>query len=137
MPEPEDEEEADDEQDNDLFAYASSKRKRIVQERPSPRSSHVKKAIAEKATAAGAAVKGRSAGFADTCRQAAETLSNRVADIRWGDAPLKVIGIVIGILVVLLFVVSGVSNCIGRHDTGTVADNSLELAIDPPEPYFD
>ncbi len=131
------EEEPTDVQNADLFAYASSKRRRIVQEHPSQQLSHVKKAIVDKAGAAGTAVKHRSTDLVDACRRTTDTVANRLADIRWGDAPLKAVGVVIGILIVLLFVISGVSNCIGRHDADMADDVSLELAVDPPEPYFD
>ena len=123
--------------DVDLFAYAKSKRKRIVPDRPASQPSAIKTAIAEKAGVAGAVVKQGAANAAGACRNTAATLANRLADIRWGDAPLRVIGVVIGILVVLLFVVSGISNCVGRHSDRATADDTLQIAIDPPEPYFD
>lgn len=131
------EEEAAEEEGGDLFAYAKTRRKRIVPDRPTPQPSAVKTAITEKAGAAGEAVKQSGANAVDAYRRTVETLGNKLADIRWGDAPLKVIGVVIGILVVLLFVVSGISNCVGRHGDRAATDDTLQLAVDPPEPYFD
>jgi len=131
------EKEPEEEEGVDLFAYAKTKRKRIVPDRPTPQPSAVKTAIAEKAGAASEAVKQGGANAADACRRTMETMGNRLADVRWGDAPLKVIGVVIGILVVLLFVISGLSNCMGRHGDRAVSDDTLRLAVDPPEPYFD
>jgi transcriptional regulator with XRE-family HTH domain len=138
MPEEETlEEEPAETEEADLFAFASSKRKRIVPDRPTQQPSAVKTAISEKAGAAGDAIKRGGQTVANACRRAGETLGNRLADIRWGDAPLKVIGVVIGILVVLLFVVSVISNCAGRHGDRAGTDDMLQLAVDPPEPYFD
>jgi len=131
------EEEPEEEEDTDLFAYAKTKRRRIVPDRPASQPSVAKAAIAEKAGAAGEAVKQSGTKAVDACRHTMETLGNRLTDFRWGDAPLKVIGVVIGILVVLLFVISGVSNCMGRHSDRTVSDDTMRLAVDPPEPYFD
>jgi transcriptional regulator with XRE-family HTH domain len=122
---------------SDLFAYAQTKRRRVRVERPAPRQPVVKQTIAEKASEAGSAVRTGWGKSLDVCRATATSLLNRLADIRWGDAPLKVIGIVLGVLLVLLFVVSGISSCAERRAAKAPADDTLELAVDAPEPYFD
>ncbi|MBT3193442.1 MAG: helix-turn-helix domain-containing protein [Verrucomicrobia bacterium] len=128
--------EAVEEDASDLFTYAS-KGKRIVNRPAEPSAPSLAHATSEKISRAGATLRQSLAhGFA-ACRDGLERAVNRLADIPWGDAPLKAIGVIIGILVVLLFVVSGISRCVGPQQDGEPAEDGLHIAIDTPEPYFD
>ena len=54
------------------------------------------------------------------------------------EAPLKAIGIVIGLLVIVVFLISAVSRFVARpQDARGTAAHSLQLAIDPPDPYLE
>ncbi len=122
---------------SDLFSYAKTRRVRVVSDSTTPHSTAIKNTISTKANAVGAQAEQRVNAMAKACRSWAETIGTRLTEIHWGDAPLKVIGIVIAVLVVLLFVVSGISSCIGPQDSNTAITSELHLAVDPPEPYFD
>ena len=54
------------------------------------------------------------------------------------EAPLKTVGIVIGLVVIVVFLISSVSRLLTRpgNDRGAAGD-SLQLAIDPPDPYLE
>jgi transcriptional regulator with XRE-family HTH domain len=65
----------------------------------------------------------------------ANTIGERVAASGIGDAPLKIVGLAIGVLLALLVVVAAVSQC-GRVPTGEGSGEIL-LAVPMPEPYFD
>jgi transcriptional regulator with XRE-family HTH domain len=120
----------------DLFAYAS-KGKRVVTERHESQASSIKQAIGRKVSRTTKALKAGSGNLTTSCRGGIERAGNRLADIPWGDAPLKVIGVIIGILVVLLFIVSGISRYVDPQEKGPQTDDELHIAVDPPEPYFD
>jgi hypothetical protein len=62
-------------------------------------------------------------------------ISDKVAASGIGDIPLKIVGLAIGILLILLLVVAGVSQC-GRTPSGDGNDEII-LAVPMPEPYFD
>ena len=54
------------------------------------------------------------------------------------EAPLKAIGIVIGLIVIVVFLISAVSRFVTRpQDARGTAAHSLQLAIDPPDPYLE
>jgi transcriptional regulator with XRE-family HTH domain len=120
----------------DLFAYAKTK-KRVVTPRHDSSASTLKHTVRETASHSADVVKAKWSGALSACRNAMEHAANRLADVPWGDAPLKSVGIIIGILVVLLFVVSGISRCTGPQGVDAQLNNALEIAVDPPEPYFD
>ncbi|MCE9614604.1 MAG: helix-turn-helix domain-containing protein [Lentisphaerae bacterium] len=65
----------------------------------------------------------------------------RAADMHPEKDPWKVVPIVIGIVLVLIFVVSGLSRCAHRRDAAARplhgAGGELRLAAEAPEPYFD
>jgi transcriptional regulator with XRE-family HTH domain len=124
------------ETDADLFAYAKTK-KRVVTPRHDSSSSTLKHTVSETASHSADVVKAKCSVAVSACRNAMEHAANRLADVPWGDAPLKVVGIIIGILVVLLFVVSGISRCTGPQGVDARLNTALEIAVDPPEPYFD
>jgi cytoskeletal protein RodZ len=120
----------------DLFAYAKTK-KRVVTPRHDSSSSTLKHTVSETASHSADIVKAKWSVAFSACRKAMELAANRLAEVPWGDAPLKVVGIIIGILVVLLFVVSGISRCTGPQGVDAQLNTALEIAVDPPEPYFD
>ena len=120
----------------DLFAYAKTK-KRVVTPRHDSSVSTLKHTVRETASHSADVVKAKWSVAFSACRNAMEHTANRLADVPWGDAPLKIVGIIIGILVVLLFVVSGISRCTGPQGVDARINTALEIAVDPPEPYFD
>jgi transcriptional regulator with XRE-family HTH domain len=62
-------------------------------------------------------------------------ISDKVAASGIGDIPLKIVGLAIGVLLILLLVVAGVSQC-GRTPSGD-GNDAIILAVPMPEPYFD
>lgn len=77
-------------------------------------------------------------------RQGREKLANRIADIQWGDTPLKIIGIVIGIVILLLILTISIKSCDRNnnqnHTTETaksIKNLPLQTPVSLPEPYFD
>ncbi len=63
---------------------------------------------------------------------------NRLADIQWGDTPIKIIGSTVVALFVLLIIVIGVKSC--SHNStndGDTTHSILQTPASPPEPYFD
>ncbi len=66
---------------------------------------------------------------------------NRMAEIQWGDAPLKIIGIIIGSMIVLLVLTITIKSCTKESDQKPVTSDqkleSLQIPVPPPEPYFD
>ena len=120
----------------DLFSYAK-KNERLVHNKKPPAASTGIHAQSENPAHISAMFKQKGKALFTTCRSGFERTVDRLADIPWGDAPLKVVGIIIGILVVLLFVVSGISRCSGPQSDAKYNDSTLQIAVDPPEPYFD
>lgn len=63
------------------------------------------------------------------------------ARIRFRDMPLKVISVAAGILVILVFVASGLSRCMRKpaaEETSLPPDREeVRIAMDAPTPYFD
>jgi len=127
--------EQDDE--NDLFAY--SKKKNTIEDdsirapEPEPITKTDKldpaKAISE--------AKERVAETAATLRNHISNFVNKLADIQWGDAPLRIIGIVIGTLVLFLIVAISIGSCRSKPAATTHTDSTLQIPVPPPEPYFD
>ncbi len=76
---------------------------------------------------------------ATTIRKQSENLANRIADIQWGDAPLKIIGIVIGTAIILLILTITIKSCSRNHPQPTTDQSAkhLQTPAPPPEPYFD
>ena len=122
---------------SDLFSYAKTRRVRVVSDSTTHYAAAAKHTISTKASAASSQLAHYWSTLSQACRTHAETIGNRLTEIHWGDAPLKVIGIVIAVLVVLLFVASGISSCIGSQGVNVPISDELHLAIDTPEPYFD
>jgi hypothetical protein len=58
------------------------------------------------------------------------------------EYPLRSASLVLGLIVILVFVVSGLSRCVGGKKNrlppgATPTQDALRLAVDPPEPYFE
>ena len=54
--------------------------------------------------------------------------------------PLRLVSLVVGVAVILLFVISGLSRCVGApppEQARELEPETLRLALDPPAPYFD
>lgn len=68
-----------------------------------------------------------------------EKLKNRLAEIQLGDAPIKIIGSIIGIVIILLILAITIKSCSSKQQPATTGQNptSLRIAVPPPEPYFD
>jgi len=57
-----------------------------------------------------------------------------------GRLPLRTISVAVGIIVILIFIASGLSRCIGGAQPENAAEldpEELRLGIDPPAPYFE
>lgn len=66
----------------------------------------------------------------------------RVPGISLGDTPAKKISIGVGAVIIAIFLVSGLSRCAHESDeeiaaSDDVSEQSLRIAVEPPEPYFD
>jgi hypothetical protein len=62
--------------------------------------------------------------------------------IRLSRSPMKLAFLLVGIVIILVFVISGLSNCRPESDVrptppSTDAAKELRTAVDPPAPYFD
>ena len=95
--------------------------------------------LQERVTTLAAEAKARALALYATAMQRLKPLvaaiSDKVAASGIGDVPLKIVGLAIGILLILLLVVAGVSQC-GRTPSGDGNDEII-LAVPMPEPYFD
>jgi hypothetical protein len=60
---------------------------------------------------------------------------------RFSEAPARYASVLVGILIVLLFILSGVSRCAGWPPEESLTDDDsneeLNLVMDPPTPYLD
>ena len=75
-------------------------------------------------------------------REKIDKSTNHMAEIQWGDAPLKIIGIIIGSVIVLLILTITIKSCTRSQnpeikDQIDAAQQSLQIPVPPPEPYFD
>jgi len=75
-------------------------------------------------------------------RSAAERRRFAVPKIRPADLPFRSVSVMIGVVVILIFVISGLSRCVRRlrHDMPLPDDaiqEQLRLAVEPPEPYLE
>lgn len=62
--------------------------------------------------------------------------------VRFQDAPVKSVSVIIGVLFILVLLISAVSRCairpgIAGTGTSTKPPEKLRLAFDPPDPYLD
>lgn len=121
-------------EDQDLFAYAKQK---PAAASPSASAPTAEPPVVAPEPPLTERLKKQWTQLLDTCREQGDAITTRLAEIHWGDAPIKAVGIVIGILLVLLFVISGISRCSGRHNAAPPPNDVLDIAVDPPEPYFD
>jgi transcriptional regulator with XRE-family HTH domain len=133
------EEEAQEEAPTDLFSYAQTKRRLVRAKHPTPTPPVAKtvEPLTKQATVAKGIMNSYLESICSFFKDKVELLTNWLAGLRWGDAPVKAIAIVLGLLILLLFVISGISSCNKRHAASAPDDSILELAVDPPEPYFD
>jgi hypothetical protein len=129
VPEPDDE--------NDLFAYSKKKNTieddSILHTEPQTVTETPSKYPSELISAA----KERIAETATILHDYLNSLVNKLADIQWGDAPLRIIGIVIGALVLMLIIAISISSCRAKPKATTHTDSTLQIPVNPPEPYFD
>ena len=69
---------------------------------------------------------------------AAASIRPLLREIRFGEAPLKTIGIVVGVVVLLVFLFSAFSRLVSSGEpSADPATGELRLAIDPPDPYLE
>jgi hypothetical protein len=103
-------------------------------------------AVTARARAAAATVtatawqKARTAALekAARARETAPRIREGLRGIRFTDAPLKTVGIVIGIAIILLFMLSALSRYLIKPDTKTAGGGSdLKLAVEPPDLYLE
>lgn len=97
---------------------------------------------------------GRAVGGA--CRRCVESMGSRfqnavrflrgwrldLSGLRLAESPVRLVSVIAGVLIVLVFIVSGLSRCVRKpaDDEPVVATDEIEellLATEPPEPYVD
>jgi transcriptional regulator with XRE-family HTH domain len=70
-----------------------------------------------------------------------ETRFGALRTMRFSETPARYASLLVGIVIVLLFVLSGLSRCTGIPFEDVLApdaaEENLELVIDPPMPYLD
>jgi transcriptional regulator with XRE-family HTH domain len=131
---PEPEQDAED----DLFAY--TKKKNTIEDDsvippPAPEPETV---VSEKTSnPILGSIKQKTADSIASIRSTSGELLNKLADISWGDAPIKIVSIVIGSMVIILILAISIGSCRSRSITPAIEDNSLQTPVPPPEPYFD
>lgn len=67
--------------------------------------------------------------------------SDALKTVRFSEAPARYASMLVGVVIVLLFVVSGLSRCAGWPSEDSLgpagSDEELDLVMDPPIPYLD
>jgi len=66
-----------------------------------------------------------------------ETIKNRLADFKWNDRVLRMVGMVVAGLVLLLVLIAAVRFVATRLGPRPLADDELILFVPPPEPYVE
>ena len=64
-------------------------------------------------------------------------LVNRVADINWGDKPIKIAGGAVAVLLAVLVIVMVVRGCGAEPPSSGSVPSGLQSPVKLPEPYFD
>lgn len=147
---------------SDLFEFASSRRRRITPSHalrsaaeapaspppPPAAQSPLQGSVGMKPSPARHHTRSENRPFSATLRNflqplrdrgvmLAETLKNRLANLKWSDRMLKRVGIVLAALVVLLVLVAVIRFFANRVGPRPPADHELLLFIPPPEPYVE
>jgi len=68
-----------------------------------------------------------------------QTRSRSLREIRFSETPLKVVSVIVGIVILLVFAISGLSRC-ARQAPGRQAgadERDLMMVVDPPSPYLE
>jgi len=144
----------------DLFEFASSRRRRIMPSgaRPGGESAAPHAASrADQQSPAGPATDKPSKGartrsvrrplvstlrdmmrpLHDRSQILLETIKNRLADFKWNDRVLRMVGMVVAGLVLLLVLIAAVRFVATRLGPRPLADDELILFVPPPEPYVE
>jgi transcriptional regulator with XRE-family HTH domain len=100
------------------------------------------RAFRERLTARLGAIRGRLAGRDSSTPAAGEETAKSDSPPTVPNTPLRILSVVIGIVVILVFLASGLSRCFGpaQPETGPTLEDvaeDLDLVIEPPEPYID
>jgi hypothetical protein len=149
-PAPEPEPELDPEPE-DLFAFANSQRKRITPDAPRLRGTTAFSPPPPPASPSGTVKHRTRAGqrnlavvaagiFRNLRRQVtllAEAGKERLANLKWGDRFLKILGIALAAIALILVLTAIIRHLAARSGTRPPADHELILLTKPPEPYVD
>ena len=57
--------------------------------------------------------------------------------INFNDMPLRSVSVILGVLIILVCVISGLRRCVRQATKPTALTEELQVAIDLPAPYFD
>jgi len=136
----------------DLFAFASSHRKRITPATPHFRAAEASmpasppagtpfrgpkhRTHSERESFSLAAVKMRNA-IRDRAVILLEAVKDRLASIKWSDRFLKILGIVLASIALILVLTAVVRHLAARSGSRPLSDHELILFTQPPEPYVD
>jgi hypothetical protein len=148
---PADEAPAPEPEPEDLFAFASSHRKRITPDAPNSRARDAFSPTPAPASPSGT-VRHRTrtrngglatwaAGILQKSRERgtvlAEACKERLANLKWGDRFLKIIGIALAAVTLILVLTAFIRHLAARSGSRPPADHELILLTPPPEPYVD
>jgi hypothetical protein len=143
---------------NDLFAFASSRRRRITPAHgrplaqvagplppappPTPATTEAEAPPARHHIRSvhrpfSAAIRRLGKSMRDRAAMLAENLKDRLSNLNWSDRLLKRVGIVLAALLVLLVLVALIRFFATRVGPRPPADHELLLFIPPPEPYVE
>lgn len=146
-PEPEPETEPED-----LFAFASSHRKRITPAAPNVRAAEAAMSASPSAGTAPRVPKHRTRSERESFPLVAarlltglrargailtEAVKDRLAAIKWSDRFLKILGIALAAIALILVLVTVVRHLAARSGSRPPADHELILFTPLPEPYVD